>query len=52
MSSGMAIGIGAAVGLAVGILVSLVTEIPLAPEGGLLIGVLVGWFGLRSSERP
>jgi hypothetical protein len=52
MSSGAAIGIGAAVGLAVGILVSIATDVPLAPEGGLLIGVLVGWFGLRSTERP
>jgi hypothetical protein len=52
MSSGAAIGIGAVVGLALGIVVSIATEIPLAPEGGLLVGVLVGWFGLRSTERP
>lgn len=51
MSSGAAIGIGAAVGLAVGIVVSVATDVPLAPEGGLLLGVLVGWFGLRSTER-
>ena len=41
---------GAAVGLALGILVSVTTDIPFAPEAGLLLGALVGWFlaaGLR-----
>ncbi|MBK5220532.1 MAG: hypothetical protein JJE35_12225 [Thermoleophilia bacterium] len=52
MSSAAAIGIGAVVGLAVGIPVSIATDVPLAPEGGLLIGVLVGWFALRSPKRP
>jgi hypothetical protein len=39
----------AAVGLALGILVSVATDVPFAPEIGLLVGALVGWFsaGLR-----
>jgi len=43
VSTGAAIAIGGGVGLVVGILVSLVSDIPLAPEGGLLIGALAGW---------
>ena len=40
---GAAIGIGAVVGLALGILVSVTTELPFAPEAGLVLGALVGW---------
>jgi uncharacterized membrane protein YbjE (DUF340 family) len=36
--------LGALVGVAVGILISVTTDVPLAPEAGLLIGALVGWF--------
>ena len=36
--------VGAAIGLALGILVSVTTNVPLAPEGGLLLGALVAWF--------
>ncbi len=43
MSSGLAIGVGAAAGLAVGIAVSVATEVPLAPEAGLILGLLGGW---------
>jgi len=43
VSTGAAIAIGGGGGLVVGILVSLVSDIPLAPEGGLLIGALAGW---------
>jgi len=43
MSVGAAIAIGVAIGLAIGIVVSLVTEVPLAPEAGLVLGGLVGW---------
>jgi hypothetical protein len=42
--------LGAVVGVALGILVSVTTDIPFAPEAGLLLGGLVGWFsgaGLR-----
>lgn len=40
----MTIAIGAAAGLAVGILVSIATDLPLAPEIGLLAGAGIGWF--------
>jgi hypothetical protein len=36
--------VGAGVGVAIGILVSVTTDVPLAPEAGLLIGGLAGWF--------
>jgi uncharacterized membrane-anchored protein YhcB (DUF1043 family) len=39
----------AAVGLAVGILVSVTTDLPLAPEAGLVIGLAVGWLVRRLS---
>jgi hypothetical protein len=42
--------LGAAIGLALGIVVSVTTDVPFAPEVGLLLGGLVGWFsgaGLR-----
>jgi hypothetical protein len=40
---GAAIAVGAVIGLALGILVSVTTDIPLAPEVGLVIGCLAGW---------
>ena len=49
MSMGAAIAVGAAVGLAVGILVSVTTDVPLAPEAGLVLGALVGWLSRRDS---
>jgi hypothetical protein len=42
----------AAVGVALGIVVSVTTDVPFAPEVGLFVGGLVGWFattGLRRS---
>jgi hypothetical protein len=36
--------LGAAVGVALGIVVGVTTDVPLAPEAGLLLGGLVGWF--------
>ena len=36
--------VGAVVGLALGILVSVTTDVPFAPEAGLLLGALIGWF--------
>ena len=36
--------LGAAVGVALGILVSVTTDVPFAPEIGLLLGALVAWF--------
>ncbi len=41
--------VGAAIGLALGILVSLTTDVPIAPEAGLVIGVFVGWLSRRMS---
>jgi hypothetical protein len=43
--------VGAAVGLAVGIFVSMKTDVPLAPEGGLLVGAVVGWFAAGRLRR-
>lgn len=43
VSIGAAIAVGAVIGLALGILVSVTTDVPLAPEAGLLLGALVGW---------
>jgi tetrahydromethanopterin S-methyltransferase subunit E len=42
MRLGPAIAGGAVTGLAFGIVVSLTTEVPLAPEAGLMLGPLVG----------
>ena len=47
MSIGAAIALGAAIGLVLGILVSVITDVPLAPEAGLLLGALAGWFSRR-----
>jgi hypothetical protein len=47
VSTGTAIGIGAVTGLALGILVSVATDLPLAPELGLVLGALVGWLSRR-----
>jgi hypothetical protein len=38
VSIGAAIAVGAVVGLALGIVVSVTTEVPLAPEAGLVLG--------------
>jgi hypothetical protein len=47
MSTGAAIGVGAVTGLALGILLSVTTDVPLAPEVGLVLGALVGWLARR-----
>lgn len=47
MSTGAAIGVGAVTGLALGILLSVTTDVPLAPEVGLVLGALVGWLSRR-----
>jgi hypothetical protein len=39
--------VGAAIGLALGILVSVATDVPLAPEAGLVFGALAGWLTRR-----
>jgi F0F1-type ATP synthase assembly protein I len=35
--------VGAVIGLALGILASTTTDVPFAPEVGLVLGALVGW---------
>jgi hypothetical protein len=47
LSVGAAIAIGAVVGLALGILVSVTSDIPFAPEIGLVLGALIGWLWRR-----
>jgi hypothetical protein len=49
VSVGAAIAVGAVVGLALGIVVSVTTDLPLAPEGGLVLGALVGWLSRRKA---
>jgi hypothetical protein len=49
VSIGTAIAVGAVIGLALGIVISLTTDVPLAPEVGLLLGALGG--GLARRER-
>jgi hypothetical protein len=49
LSVGAAIAIGAAIGLMLGILVSVATDVPLAPEAGLVLGGLIGWFSRRGA---
>jgi hypothetical protein len=50
VSRGATIAVGAVTGLALGIVVAVTTDVPLAPEAGLLVGALVGWFLRRDSR--
>jgi len=45
-----AIVIGAVCGLVLGIAISLATDVPLAPEAGLVLGVLTAWLLRRSGD--
>lgn len=47
MSTGAVVVIGAVAGLALGVLVSVTTDVPLAPEAGLVLGALVAWLVRR-----
>ena len=47
MRIGPAIAVGAVTGLALGIVIGLITEVPLAPEVGLVLGALGGWLSHR-----
>jgi len=47
MSVGAAIALGAVTGLVLGILVSVTTDLPLAPEAGVVLGALIGWLSRR-----
>jgi hypothetical protein len=49
MSLGVTIAVGAVIGLALGIVVSVTTDVPLAPEVGLILGALAGWLSRRNS---
>ena len=40
--------VGAVIGVAAGIVVSVTTDIPLAPEAGLLLGAVAGWFSVTT----
>jgi hypothetical protein len=53
MGVGAWVALGAVAGLALGILISVTTDIPLAPEAGLVLGALIGWLWRRdaASER-
>jgi hypothetical protein len=44
--------VGAVLGLALGIVVSVTTDVPLAPEAGLLLGALAGWLSYALAHRP
>ena len=48
MSVGVVVVLGAVIGLALGILVSVITDLPLAPEAGLVLGGLIGWLSARN----
>jgi hypothetical protein len=48
MSVGVAVALGGVVGLALGVLVSATTDLPLAPEAGLVLGLLIGWLSRRN----
>jgi hypothetical protein len=50
LSTGAVIGIGAVAGFVLGILVSVTTDLPLAPEVGLLLGALGGWLLHREAS--
>jgi uncharacterized protein (TIGR03382 family) len=45
---GAAIAVGAVAGLAIGIVVSLTTDLPVAPEAGLVLAALLGWLSRRN----
>jgi hypothetical protein len=47
VKTGTAIALGAVLGLALGIVVSVTTDVPLAPEAGLVLGALLGWLSRR-----
>ena len=47
MSVGAAIALGAVIGVALGLVVSATTDVPLAPEVGLILGGLSGWLVRR-----
>jgi hypothetical protein len=51
VSLGTTIALGALLGLAVGVVVSVTTDVPFAPEAGIVLGGLVGWLAGRQRRR-
>jgi hypothetical protein len=47
VSVGATIALGAVLGLALGIIAGVTSDLPLAPEAGLLLGGVVGWLSRR-----
>jgi len=47
VSVGAAVAVGAVLGLLLGIVVSVASDLPFAPEGGLVLGALLGWLWHR-----
>jgi hypothetical protein len=45
------VALGAVTGVVVGILISLATDVPLAPEVGLVLGGLAGWLAGRNRAQ-
>jgi hypothetical protein len=48
VSTGASVAVAALTGLALGIVISLSTDVPLAPEVGLVLGALAGWPARRN----
>ena len=44
------IALGAAFGLLLGIVIALATDLPLAPEVGLVAGGVIAWLSLRERQ--
>ena len=51
MSVGAAVAVGAVLGLLLGIVISVASDLPFAPEGGLVLGALLGWLWHRKRSR-
>jgi hypothetical protein len=45
------LAVGGAIGLVLGILVSVTTDVPFAPEAGIVIGLFAGWLARRSTPQ-
>jgi hypothetical protein len=50
VSIGAAVAVGAVLGLLLGIVVSVASDLPLAPEGELVLGALLGWLWHREGS--